>query len=395
MRKLKNIKVSKKAKIFGVIFAILVAAAIPTTLLIMTMSKTTDSSGHESLPDYVRLEITTDTVMVRLAGSEEYQPGVEGMEITAGSSIKTDENGRAQVIYPNGSSTRIDINSEMTIQEYTKAPFNVTVSLSLGRIWNRVAKLLGNESYQTVSPSVVATVRGTSYGHSLRDTFNDIEVVRGAVVSTCLNKTQIAEVTENKKGSFDCNQKAPAVAEMTDDDKNDEWVSFNEEEDSKLIDMFGGSIYGDLRDDEMQSTDSTSDDFGSVDETVSPSSTPSSDIILNPDLYLSPDLMKMFSPTPTPTPSYTKTYDTNLNLDSSNLKMYSPTPTPTPTPTVFGTFDSTKTLDTNLKIYTPTPTPTPTPTLQFNTNYNLQLITPTPTPTPLIKTYDFNGTILR
>src|SRR3989304_7105566 len=64
-------------------------------------------------PKYATLEIFGGKVDIKTTNSNTFSPAKDGQEVIEGSTIKTDSAGRAQILYPNGSATRIDYNSEM------------------------------------------------------------------------------------------------------------------------------------------------------------------------------------------------------------------------------------------------------------------------------------------
>src|SRR3990167_3039554 len=62
-----------------------------------------------------RLKIFTSPVSVMLPG-QDWQEAVDNQEITAGTKVKTETAGRAQIIYPNKSVTRLDEKTEITVE---------------------------------------------------------------------------------------------------------------------------------------------------------------------------------------------------------------------------------------------------------------------------------------
>lgn len=355
------------------ILLFIVIALIPTVIIFNYIKNKDDkkvvlstASATAPLPSSARIEITNGKVMIKSQGDKDFREAKEGDEVAEGSAIKTDDTGRGIVIYPNGSSTRIDKNSEITIKEYSKEPFKVNINVTLGRIWNRVAKLLGGESYETTSNSAVASVRGTSYGFGILSSGeNKISVTKGVVATVCLNKRQASQLMKDQKGTFDCKTKIPKLSILDTSDK-DEWFDFNKTQDSNLNEKFGNDIYKD-----------TSDTTGTPEASPTPIPTTGPVYILDP-IKLSPTLIKLSTPTPTPTPStILKTFD------STNLKLLvTPTPSPT-TNTILNQINPNLNLDTRI-LATPTPTPTLNTNLFQQINLNqIQLATPTPTPTPL------------
>lgn len=195
-----------------------------------------------------KLEIFSPHVLVKFPDSTGFKEAADGEEIPEGTQVKTDDKGRAQLVFPNKSVTRLDFNTEIVLKKLSLSPFRVEVKLEKKRIWSRVAKLLGQESYQTETSTTVATVRGTSYAHGiLPDGRNRIISTKGVIESHCVNKSQEASVTPNSKILFDCtsggklpNLKLDAVVK-----DRDEWFTFNQNQDKALDERFGKDTYGD------------------------------------------------------------------------------------------------------------------------------------------------------
>ncbi len=220
-------------------------------------------------------------------------------EVVEGASVSTGKTGRAQIIYPNKSVTRIDFNSVITIGTLTESPSTIEVDLFKGRIWSRVAKLLGREVYQTKSPTVVATVRGTSYGHGiLADGRNKVSSTKNTVEARCFNNIQEALVETGLKFFLDC-ESEDSETEPLDATDEDEWFKFNEKQDEILDRRFGEKTYDDQR--------------KSV--TLSPTRAPTR-----------LPVRASATPTPTPTPAATDAPDPTAT--------HTPAPTATPSPRV-------------------------------------------------------------
>ncbi len=212
-------------------------------------SPSASAQNEPSLPPVTAtLEIFALPVSVVLPGSIDKTDAVDKQKIAEGTKIITGETGRAQIVYANKSVTRMDFNTEITLKKLTASPVQVELMLTKKRIWNRVAKLLGNESYQTETGTTVATVRGTSYAHGiLPDGRNRVITTKGVVDTHCLNDSQEATVSANAKILFDCKTggKLPLLKldEVIKD--KDEWFEFNQKQDTALDERFGKETYGD------------------------------------------------------------------------------------------------------------------------------------------------------
>ncbi len=244
-----------------------------------------------------KLEIYGYNVYLWYPTSNEWIAARDKEEILPGTKIKTDNNGRAQLVYPNGTVTRLDNNTQITLTEYESSPQKVSVFVEAGTIWSRITKLLGGESYESESKNLVATVRGTIYEHTVLASGEDkVSVDSHTVHVSCLKTKVETDVNENQKTETSCNTKPVAVVIPT-LEKKTKWVTFNKEEDKKLRVRFKNARY-----------DEGEEENDKGGQTSIPTSTP--------------------TPTPTPTPIPTPT------PSSSTFNPNNPTPTPTPTPKI-------------------------------------------------------------
>lgn len=190
----------------------------------------------------VKLSIFTQPVMVNGAMA------IEDMEVKTGDVVETGEGGRAQLRFPSGSATRLDGKAKIVLSEFVNEPQQINIRLDAGRIWNRVTKLAVGESFQSQSSTVVATVRGTSYGHGiLPDGTNRVTAFKGRVSSICNNSSQAKEVTKNMKTEMNCKPKTSAKTVTLKDAEilADEWLKFNQDQDVILDSEVGADKFDD------------------------------------------------------------------------------------------------------------------------------------------------------
>lgn len=95
-----------------------------------------------------------------------YLPARTGETMKAGTSVQTDTNGRASMLFPDGSVTRIAGGSVVTLTEETLdqhgALQKVTLSQLAGRTYSTVQKLTGG-TFQVQGGSATTEVRGTEF----------------------------------------------------------------------------------------------------------------------------------------------------------------------------------------------------------------------------------------
>ena len=101
-------------------------------------------------------------------GTSDWQPARMNQELSEGDRIRVKKNSMAELITEKNSVIRLSENSAFEIAKLEKDPERKVetsrFALSLGRLWNRVKKLLSPESEYTVStPTALSGIRGTVY----------------------------------------------------------------------------------------------------------------------------------------------------------------------------------------------------------------------------------------
>ncbi len=124
---------------------------------------TADPAGTD--PTIATLIVEQDQVDVRKADKERFRTAIDGQDLLEGDTVRTDENGRATILYTDESYTRLDVSTEFTIVELTddQGARNTNGGLGTGRVWNRVEDLAEGESFSTVGAGATAAVTGTAY----------------------------------------------------------------------------------------------------------------------------------------------------------------------------------------------------------------------------------------
>lgn len=184
---------------------------------------------HRQVVETAKLKIITLPVQVKLPDTASFIDASDGMDIPLGTTIKTGRTGRAGIVYPSGTTTHLDHDTTIILKKFDLGPQKITVEILNGRIWSRVKKLMGNESYETEVQGVTATVRGTAYEHSATEGGSLTRVVEGLVEVTCNNSRVQTEVAASQKGTTDCTltQEQTVVQPLSTQDAEDEWIQFN------------------------------------------------------------------------------------------------------------------------------------------------------------------------
>lgn len=197
----------------------------------------TAASTQQITPSPVKqsptLFIYSDPVYIQLPGEDAYKNANQGVSVPEGSYLRTGETGRAEIRFGDGTVTRLDKNSSILVRTATNSPQQTVIELLEGRIWSRVKKLFGNESYSTVIDGLTATVRGTAF--ETRATENGgYNLVDEGVVEVACSPEETVVLTADRAAEANCESDEPITTSIVDTDTTqDEWVQFNKEQDRK------------------------------------------------------------------------------------------------------------------------------------------------------------------
>jgi hypothetical protein len=111
------------------------------------------------------LKITADNVTIKQKGKTSFAAAKDGMALKQGDTIKTDETGRAEIDYTDGSLTRLAGSTVFTISVLTddKGGRQTQGTLSVGETWNRAAKVSETGSFEVKAGGTTAAVQGTAF----------------------------------------------------------------------------------------------------------------------------------------------------------------------------------------------------------------------------------------
>ncbi len=217
------------------VFVFVTAALMSVPLLFHVYATSTAPTAevqsvhdHRQVVETAKLKIITLPVQVKLPDTSSFIDASDGMDIPLGTTIKTGKT-RAGIVYPSGTTTRLDHDTTIILKEFDLGPQQITVEILNGRIWSRVKKLMGNESYETEVQGVTATVRGTAYEHSATEGVSLTRVVEGLVEVTCNDASIQTKIAASQKGTTDCTlpQEQTVVQPLSTQDAEDEWIQFN------------------------------------------------------------------------------------------------------------------------------------------------------------------------
>jgi hypothetical protein len=148
------------ALILGEVLMLLLVVAIG----ILTLGGT----GLDAGPPPMTLTVFTGKATVQRAGSAAAVAAHTGDGLNAGDTVATGVTGRALITYPDGSVTRLDLATTVTVSARRAQGGAVQTSFqqSAGLTWNKVQRLVGVGSFKVRGPNAAtAEVRGTVFGY--------------------------------------------------------------------------------------------------------------------------------------------------------------------------------------------------------------------------------------
>lgn len=122
--------------------------------------------GDDTATPSATLRILAGTVELAPAGGE-FAPATDEMELTAGDTIRTAADGRAEIVFFEDSITRLDFGTTFTLVTLSLDDDGTTIieaDQRTGNTFSRVARLVSARSrFDIETPSAVAGVQGTEY----------------------------------------------------------------------------------------------------------------------------------------------------------------------------------------------------------------------------------------
>jgi hypothetical protein len=124
-------------------------------------------SSDTALAAPCTLTILSGTVVSQSTGSDIWVETADGIILEAGSRIKTDSDSHATLTFFDGSTIKLEPNTDMTIQKVEQtnkgAPV-IVLNQWLGKTWSRVIEMtIPGSQYEIHTPSAAALVRGTMF----------------------------------------------------------------------------------------------------------------------------------------------------------------------------------------------------------------------------------------
>ncbi|MBC2727352.1 X2-like carbohydrate binding domain-containing protein [Desulfosporosinus sp.] len=137
----------------------------------------------------VKLTGVKGKVFVKKAGGQTEFTAYDGMAISQGDWIRTEDGGTTQILYGNGTKSTLAANTQVTIGTLISDGESTQSSVKLwsGGIWNKVKSLINiDDDYEVETPTAVMGVRGTLYLVSIDPDsgITTVDVMDGTVAGT-------------------------------------------------------------------------------------------------------------------------------------------------------------------------------------------------------------------
>jgi hypothetical protein len=200
--------------VIGVIAILVIATGVIIGLL-----KDPKSPGNQNgikNRDKAVLIVLQPDVYVKNSEDTDFVTIEQEIDIATGSEIKTSSKGRAKIVYPNGTTTTLEEDTHITIDELDRSGNKSRINLFFGGIWSKVENIVGSDNfYEVQTDTVVASVRGTIFATELRAKILKVFSIEDAIeVKGFDRKTQ----RETKRGKISIKSGEKTVIELEEED---------------------------------------------------------------------------------------------------------------------------------------------------------------------------------
>jgi hypothetical protein len=136
---------------------------------------------------------------IKRKGNATFEKLASNMEVYPGDVLKTEKNGRAELIINRESVVRLKENSELTIEAFRdlkKKEGTTALNFSVGSVWSKVKQFKDKISrFELELPTAIAGVHGTVYQSTVNsDSSSEVKVYNGEV--------QVSGKTQEKEGKL-------------------------------------------------------------------------------------------------------------------------------------------------------------------------------------------------
>ncbi len=174
--------------------------AVPVTLallllLVASIGAFRFLSPTPALASQCTLTIFGGNAMLQEPGANEWKQGTDGMTLVAGTRIKTSADSQALVTFFEGSTTKLEADTEIEIRQVEgddQQATTIILKQRLGRTWSHVVKMLNQGSrYEIETPAATAIVRGTLFTTEVDETGSTTVATREGLVSVAAQGREV------------------------------------------------------------------------------------------------------------------------------------------------------------------------------------------------------------
>lgn len=197
------------------------------------------SLGNVQSSDRVFATISLDTGITEIRrGSADWRTAINNEQVFAQDAIRTQAGARATIHWFGSGESRLEQSTEVSVQDAafdreTAVPFTVKLTLSSGRMWSRLLRLLDlNATYSVQANKVVATVRGTAFDMSASSTGTMIAVSDSAVQ---VDAKDMPVFSSGTVARFDANGRLLGSDKMSEEARSSAWFEKNRSSDAVFL----------------------------------------------------------------------------------------------------------------------------------------------------------------
>ncbi len=176
--------INMKRIFIGLVFCAVIAAF---SFFFITRNTTTKSS---EITREFTVAVISPNVFLKATSESAWITITDSVSIGVGAEIKTSASGRAKILYPNGTITTIEGDSDVVIAALAADGNKSRLSLIFGSIWSKIQNILGtNDYYEVDTGNIVASVRDSIFALEYRDSTSTVYGI-GSTVNVAAKNPQ-------------------------------------------------------------------------------------------------------------------------------------------------------------------------------------------------------------
>lgn len=146
-----------------------------------------------------KIEMISDKAELQFPTTDEWIVAKDGDEIALGTKIRTDKEGVVQIVFPDGTVTKVNRDTQITLADYS--PKNLKINIESGKILSEIKDI----NYQSESGNLVISTNSGIYEHEYtKGKIDRILAIEKSLKLTCLKNNFTLDLTEGRKTSTSC-----------------------------------------------------------------------------------------------------------------------------------------------------------------------------------------------